>query len=286
MKILVTGAGGQLGQDVVATLAVDFDVQALDHARLDVSDRRLVMATVADVRPDWIVNCAAFNDVDGAETDPAAAHAVNADGPGHLAEAAAQQGAAIIHVSTDYVFDGRKGAPYDEDDRPNPLSVYGRSKRAGEERVLASGASACVLRTAWLYGRHGRNFVRAILAAAERGGPLRVVADQVGSPTVTTDLADAIDLLIRRPWRGLVHVVNQGAVSRYDFARAIVGGRVEVIPITSAQTQRPAPRPANSSLTSVRLASAGLAPRRPWQEALAQFLAAQGSGSPARGGSE
>lgn len=276
MRILVTGAGGQLGQDVVATLAVDFDVRAMDRARLDVTDRGRVMASVAALRPDWIVNCAAYNDVDGAESDPAPALAANADAPGHLAEAAAQQGAAIIHISTDYVFDGRKGVLYDEDDRPNPLGVYGRSKRAGEERVLASGAAAWVLRTAWLYGRHGHNFVRAILAAAERGGPLRVVADQVGSPTLTTDLADAIDRLIRRPGSGLVHVVNQGAVSRYDFARAIVGDRVEVIPITSAEAQRPAPRPANSSLTSVRLASVGLTPPRPWQEALAQFLAGLG----------
>ena len=276
MKILLTGAGGQLGRDVAAALAGVFEVHALDRARLDVSDRRQVSDTVSRLSPDWIVNCAAFTDVDRAERDQAAADAVNARAPGYLAEAAARAGAAILHVSTDYVFDGAKGAAYDENDSPNPLNVYGRTKLEGEERVLASGARACLLRTAWLYGRHGSNFVKAILEAARRGGPLRVVADQVGSPTLTTDLADAVHLLLRRPAFGLFHVANQGAASRYQQARAIVGERVEVIPISSAESGRPAPRPANSTLTSVRWEAAGFHSLRPWQEALAQFVASLG----------
>jgi dTDP-4-dehydrorhamnose reductase len=272
MKVVVTGAGGQLGQDVAATLAAGFEVEALDHVGLDVSDRRQVSGMLARLHPDWIVNCAAFTDVDGAERDQDAAFAVNAAAPGYLAEAAARTGAAILHVSTDYVFDGRKGAAYDETDFPKPLSVYGRTKLEGEERVLAWGARACVLRTAWLYGRGGDNFVKAILAAARRGGPLRVVADQVGSPTSTTDLAGAIDLLLRRPAFGLFHVVNQGAVSRYDQARAIVGDAVEVIPISSAQAGRAAPRPANSALISVRWQAAGFPALRPWRDALSEFV--------------
>jgi len=276
MKILLTGAGGQLGRDVAAALAGVFEVHALDRARLDVSDRRQVSDTVSRLSPDWIVNCAAFTDVDRAERDQAAADAVNAQAPGYLAEAAARAGAAILHVSTDYVFDGAKGAAYDENDSPNPLNVYGRTKLEGEERVLASGARACLLRTAWLYGRHGSNFVKAILEAARRGGPLRVVADQVGSPTLTTDLADAVHLLLRRPAFGLFHVANQGAASRYQQARAIVGERVEVIPISSAESGRPAPRPANSTLTSVRWEAAGFPSLRPWQEALAQFVESLG----------
>jgi len=276
MKILLTGAGGQLGRDVAAALAGVFEVHALDRARLDVSDRRQVSDTVFRMSPDWIVNCAAFTDVDRAERDQAAADAVNAQAPGYLAEAAARAGAAILHVSTDYVFDGAKGAAYDENDSPNPLNVYGRTKLEGEERVLASGARACLLRTAWLYGRHGSNFVKAILEAARRGGPLRVVADQVGSPTLTTDLADAVHLLLRRPAFGLFHVANQGAASRYQQARAIVGERVEVIPISSAESGRPAPRPANSTLTSVRWEAAGFPSLRPWQEALAQFVESLG----------
>ena len=276
MKILLTGAGGQLGRDVAAALAGVFEVHALDRARLDVSDRRQVSDTVSRLSPDWIVNCAAFTDVDRAERDQAAADAVNARAPGYLAEAAARAGAAILHVSTDYVFDGAKGAAYDENDSPNPLNVYGRTKLEGEERVLASGARACLLRTAWLYGRHGSNFVKAILEAARRGGPLRVVADQVGSPTLTTDLADAVHLLLRRPAFGLFHVANQGAASRYQQARAIVGERVEVIPISSAESGRPAPRPANSTLTSVRWEAAGFPSLRPWQEALDQFVESLG----------
>src|SRR5439155_914583 len=172
-------------------------------------------------------NAAAFNDVDGAEQNEAAAFAVNADGPEHLAAAAARVGARLIHVSTDYVFDGRKGSPYDENDAPNPLSVYARSKREGERRVLASGAPACVLRTAWLYGRHGKNFVKAIQGAAARGGPLKVVADQVGSPTSTADLAAAIAALIRTPAAGLYHVVNAGA---YPSAPSAASAGVSVNP--------------------------------------------------------
>jgi dTDP-4-dehydrorhamnose reductase len=208
---------------------------------------------------------------------------VNAAGAGNLAEAAARAGAAILHISTDYVFDGAKGAPYTEDDRPNPLSVYARSKYEGELQVLASGAPAVVVRTAWLYGWQGKNFVKAILAASERGGPLRVVADQVGSPTATRDLAEAIAGLVMAPTptlprkrgrgiEGLFHVVNAGACSRFEFAKAIVGGRVEVLPITTAEAGRVAPRPAYSALTSTRWSATGLPALSRWEVALDRFL--------------
>lgn len=280
MKVLVTGAGGQLGHDVAAALSAGFEVHALDRARLDVTDQAQVSEAVAALAPDWIVNCAAFTDVDGAQANQPAAHAVNAQAPGYLAQAAARAGAGIVHISTDYVFSGDKGAAYDENDSPHPLSVYGRTKLEGEEQVLASGARACVLRTAWLYGPYGNNFVKAILAAARRGGPLRVVADQVGSPTFTTDLAGAIGLLLRRPVFGLFHVVNQGQVSRYEQARAIIREAVEmaveVVPITSEQAGRPAPRPANSSLASVRWEAAGFTSLRPWRQALEEFVSRSG----------
>jgi dTDP-4-dehydrorhamnose reductase len=277
MIILLAGAGGQLGRDLQPALR-GAQLHPFDHHDLDIADARAVNATVDRVRPDWIINAAAFNDVDGAEQAPEQAFAVNAAGAGNLAAAAARVGAAILHISTDYVFDGSKGSPYTEEDRPNPLSVYGRSKYEGEQRVLASGASACVVRTAWLYGWQGKNFVKAILAAAERGGPLRVVADQVGSPTATRDLAEAIAGLTRAPItdpipQGLFHVVNAGACSRFEFARAIVGGRVEVQPITTAQAGRVAPRPAYSALTSTRWAATGLPALSRWQVALARFLA-------------
>jgi dTDP-4-dehydrorhamnose reductase len=276
VRILLTGAGGQLGRELQEALRDD-DVVALAHADLDVSDRGAVQDAVGRARPDWVINAAAFNDVDAAETNPDAAFAVNREAPGHLAEAAHTVGAAILHVSSDYVFDGRKGAAYTEEDAPNPLSVYGRSKLEGERRVAESGAAAVIVRTAWLYGRHGRNFVKAILEAAKRGQPLRVVEDQWGSPTSTADLAPAIGQLIRSPARGLLHAVNAGACSRYQLAQAIVGGRVEVLPISSAEANRPAPRPRNASLTSVRWEAMGLVPLRGWQAALADFLRQSGA---------
>lgn len=271
MRILITGAGGQLGHDLQALLGAE-ELHPRDHRELDISDEAAVRAVVTDIRPRWIINAAAFNDVDRAETAADQAFAVNARGPANLAGAAAAVDAGLVHISTDYVFDGRKGKPYTETDRPNPLSVYGRSKYEGERAVLASKASACVLRTAWLYGVHGKNFVKAILEKAKEGKPLDVVADQVGSPTSTHDLADAINRLIRTPAVGLFHVVNAGACSRYEFAMAIVRGAAEVRPITTAEAKRPAPRPANSSLTSVRWPSLGLLALRPWQAALDDFL--------------
>jgi dTDP-4-dehydrorhamnose reductase len=271
MRILVTGAGGQLGRELQRVLARE-EVHARDHRSLDITDRAAVGAAIKEIRPDWIINAAAFNDVDGAETAEQEAFAVNALGPGNLAAGAAEANARIVHISTDYVFDGRKGSAYSEDDAPRPLSVYGRSKYAGERRVLESKAWACVLRTAWLYGIHGKNFVKAILDAASIGRPLRVVADQVGSPTSCADLADAINRLIRTPARGLYHVANAGACSRFEFAKAIVRGAVNVQPINSAEAGRLAPRPQNSSLTSVRWSSLGLPSLRTWQAALEDFL--------------
>src|SRR5260370_11427965 len=243
MVTLLAGAGGQLGRDLQQGLR-GAQLHPFDHRDLDIADARAVNAAVDRVRPDWIINAAAFNDVDGAEQAPDQAFTVNAAGAGNLADAAARVSASIVHISTDYVFDGAKGAPYTEDDRPNPLSVYARTKYEGEQRVLASDASTCVLRTAWLYGWQGKNFVKAILAAAERGGPLRVVADQVGSPTATRDLSHSIAAAIGHGGgsarRGLFHVVNSRACSRFEFAKAIVGCRVEVQPITTAAAARTA----------------------------------------------
>jgi dTDP-4-dehydrorhamnose reductase len=271
MRVLLTGAGGQLGRDLQRRLNEE-EVEAREHSELDITDLSAVLAEVQRVRPDWIINAAAFNEVDAAESREAEAYAVNADGPANLAKAAGRWGAAIVHVSTDYVFDGAKGSAYTEEDQPGPINAYGRSKLAGEQRVLESRAEALVVRTAWLYGRHGKNFVSAIRAAAARGERLRVVADQVGSPTATADLADAVAGLIRSPLRGMIHAVNAGACSRYEFARAIVGTRAEVEPIASADASRPALRPKNSALRSIKWSATGLPEMRPWQEALKDFL--------------
>ena len=275
MRILVTGAGGQLGRELMEVLA-SHELHGRDHRALDIANREAVVQTVEQVRPSWVINAAAYNDVDGAETATELAFAVNGSGPGYLAEAAARVGADMVHISTDYVFDGRKGSPYNELDRADPLSVYGRSKYEGELQVQSAHPSACVLRTAWLYGEYGKNFVRAILKAAEGGGPLKVVADQVGSPTWTRHLVQAIGELIETPARGLFHVVNAGACSRFEFARAIVQGRVEVLPIRADEAARPAPRPANSSLVSVRWEAAGLRPLPAWERALMEYLDDEG----------
>jgi dTDP-4-dehydrorhamnose reductase len=275
VRILVTGAGGQLGRELIDVLA-PHEVHGRDHRALDITDRQAVLDAVEQVRPSWVINAAAYNDVDGAEGASEIAFAVNAAGPGYLAESAARVGADMVHISTDYVFDGRKGAPYSELDQPDPLSIYGRSKYEGELRVMAAHPTACVLRTAWLYGAYGNNFVKAILKAADRGGPLKVVADQVGSPTWTRHLAQAIAELIQTPARGLFHVANAGSCSRFEFARAIVQGKVEVLPISAADAARPAPRPANSALVSARWQAAGLRPLPDWERALTDYLADDG----------
>lgn len=268
----MTGAHGQLGHDLYATLK-DHELHGLDVDGLDIADRAQVLRAADRLRPECIINAAAYNDVDGAETDRDRAFAVNAAGPENLAQAAGRVQARLIHVSTDYVFDGQKGSPYTEGDRPNPINVYGWSKYEGEQRVLRVEPNACVLRTAWLYGRHGKNFVKAILAAA-RAGPLRVVIDQVGSPTASLDLAEAIRELLARPAiKGIFHVVNAGSCSRYAFARAILRDRVQVEPITTGQLPRAAARPANAALVSGRWEAAGLTALQPWEAALNRFLA-------------
>ena len=262
MRVLVTGAGGQLGREVVETfsLAGD-DVAACDHAALDVADRDQVLQVIGAAAPDAIVHAGAWTDVDGCERGPDRAYAVNALGTRHVAEAARLVGARVCYVSTDYVFDGTADRPYREWDPPNPVSVYGRSKLAGEA-VL--GPADTVVRTSWVCGRHGRNFVKTILAKALEGGPLHVVDDQHGCPTFTEDLAGMVRRLVvaRRP--GVFHVTNQGATTWYRLARDIVaaaGLDVEMVrPITTAEMQppRPAPRPASSVLDNAALRLSGI----------------------------
>jgi len=226
-----------------------------------------------------VVNAAAYTDVDGCETDEATALAVNGTGPGILARACAARRTPLVHVSTDYVFDGRIPAPgaYAEVDPVGPLSAYGRTKLAGEQAVAAAGGEHWILRTQWLYGLHGGNFVETMLRLAGERDELAVVDDQVGSPTSTHDLAPALwAFLQRRPEPGVYHVVNDGACSWYEFARAIferTGASVRLSPTDSATFVRPAPRPARSVLSTAKLRAAFGAGLRPWQDALADYLA-------------
>jgi dTDP-4-dehydrorhamnose reductase len=283
MRLLITGANGMLAHDVrrVAERA-GHELVLVDLPELDITDAPAVDALFARERPQACVNCAAWTDVDGAETQRDLAHAVNADGAGNLARAAAGLGTPLLHISTDYVFDGappRDGEgrerPYVESDPTGPRSVYGASKLEGERQVLGACAEHTVVRTSWLYGVDGRNFVDTMLGLAGEREAVQVVDDQVGCPTWSGHLAPALLGLLERQVRGLVHLAGTGEVSWNGFAREIfrqaeVQCRVEAA--TSEQMARPAPRPAWSALASERAEVLGMPP---WQDGLAGYLAAR-----------
>jgi dTDP-4-dehydrorhamnose reductase len=283
VRLLVTGAGGMLAADVRrAAERAGHEPIMLGRATLDITDPEAVASAFSRERPDGAINCAAWTDVDGAERHRDEANAINATGAGNVARAAAHAGAQLIHVSTDYVFDGdpprdRSGAPraYLESDPTGPRSAYGESKLAGEQEVLASCARHAVVRSSWLFGLDGHNFVATMLRLAAEREAVRVVVDQTGCPTWTGHLAPALIGLIERDARGLVHLAGTGHVSWNGFAREIfrqaeVGCRVE--PATSAEMARPAPRPAWSALESER---DDVLPLPPWQDGLAGYLAAR-----------
>jgi dTDP-4-dehydrorhamnose reductase len=266
VKVLVTGAGGQLGTDLLAEFAghPHHEVTGADRARLDVGDRDAVAQAVGDLSPDLIIHAASWTAVDDCEVDPDRAWRSNALGTRHVAEAASGVGAHVVYVSTDYVFDGTAKEAYNEWAPTNPRSVYGRSKLAGERELLGALPGATVVRTSWLCGRHGANMVKTVLRLAAGGGPLRFVDDQHGCPTFTDDLAGMIYRLGvgRRP--GVHHVTNQGPTTWYAFAREVVAaaggdaGRVE--PITTAELDPPrrAVRPPNSVLDNAALRLGGI----------------------------
>lgn len=260
MKVLLTGAGGQLGRELVTALD-HHDVLAFDHHGLDITDRAAVGTVVAAERPAVIVNAAAWTAVDDCEGDPERANAVNGTAVTHLVQAAESVDARVVQVSTDYVFDGTLDRPYVETDPPGPVSAYGRSKLLGE---AATRANDTVARTSWMCGRHGPNMVKTILRLAQSHPTLRFVDDQVGNPTFADDLAAMIATLVDDERPGLFHVTNQGAVSWFEFAREVLAAagldpeRVEPIATTDLQPPRPAPRPANSVLENAALEAAGV----------------------------
>jgi dTDP-4-dehydrorhamnose reductase len=271
MKVLIAGAAGQLGRSLQEVLS-GHEVVAGDRDWLDITRLADVRAALAAHRPEVVINAAAYNLVDRAETDRDAAFALNETGPRHLAVASGEAGAAIVHVSTDYVFDGTATAPYDEDATPNPRSVYGRSKLAGERAVIAGNPRHYVVRTAWLYHEEGQNFPLTMLAAG-RKGPVRVVDDQVGSPTYALHLARGLARLIETGAFGLRHVAGSGGASWYELTRALyrrVGLATEVTPVKTSEFPRPAPRPAYSVLTSRREPRVALPP---WEQGLDEFVA-------------
>lgn len=278
VRWLVTGAGGMLGRDLCAVLrASGEDLTALSRAELDIADAEAVRAAVAG--RDTVVNCAAWTDVDGAEAEEAAATAVNGTAVRHLALACAEHGARLLHLSTDYVFDGTAAEPYPEDAPTAPANAYGRGKLAGERAVLALlPGSGFVVRTAWTYGEHGRNFVATMLRLAAERPAIDVVDDQHGQPTWTYDLALRLAALGRAAGAppGIYHGTAAGRTTWYGLARAVftLSGLdpARIRPTTSAAYGRPAPRPAFSVLGHARWAAAGLPPPRDWYAALAEAL--------------
>ena len=274
MKVLVTGAGGMLGTDVVRAAAfVNHEVVALPHTELDVADAATVRARIAEELPDAVVNCAAYTNVDGAEDDLRTAMDVNGHGARNVAEAAAVLGVPVVYVSTDYVFDGAKGEPYVESDPTHPLSVYGQSKLAGEHETARTTERHFIVRSQWLFGTSGRNFVETMLSLASDHGEVVVVRDQVGCPTYTGHLADAIVRLLDTRAYGIHHIAGGGSCSWYEFAQEIfrqTGTDCRVMSCTTEETGRRAPRPLLSVLGTER-DEAILLPE--WQEGLASYLA-------------
>jgi dTDP-4-dehydrorhamnose reductase len=293
LKILVTGAFGQVGWELQRSLAGLGEITAIDLADLDLTDANAVRAFIRALRPDVLVNPAAYTAVDKAESQPELAMAVNGIAPGVMAEEMAKLGGLMIHYSTDYVFDGTKRTPWVEEDVPNPLSVYGRTKLAGEQAVQAAGGAHVILRTSWVYGRRGGNFMLTMIRLAQERDELRVVADQHGAPTWCRTLAEGTAEIVRRSWvsvavadraremaSGVYHFTNGGATTWQGFAQAIIATapelsdrrHVKVTPIETADYPLPAKRPTNSLLDNGRLTRTFGIRQVPWEQALQSCL--------------
>jgi len=282
MRLLVTGASGQLGREVVREFQrPGYELLAPDRQAMDFLDPDRVAARASAARADWVINCAAYTQVDRAEDETEQAFIINRDSAGQLAEAVAGYGGRLLHVSTDFVFDGNTKTPYREEDIPHPLSVYGMSKLAGEQAVGRALPGAIVLRTAWVYGVHGHNFVKTMLRLAAEGKPLKVVDDQVGSPTWAADIARAIAALVQADASGLLHFTSEGSVSWHGFASAILAEAAQlgfpvktetVAPIPTAEYPTPAARPSYSVLDTrkIRRYPEVAVPR--WRDSLVNML--------------
>lgn len=289
-RVLITGAAGQVGKRVVAAIGASEKATCIawDRAALDITDARAVESAVDKIRPDVIINCAAMANVDACERDPDAAFAINAAGPGHLAVAAEKVGAHLVHISTDYVFDGSSDTPYEITDETNPIQVYGKSKLAGEEAIAASGGSWSIARTSWVFGAHGEDFVSWIIEGATKGAMRPVINDQWGCPTFAKDLALALIQLGFNRQQGNFHVVNTGSCDRVAQAEFILDSAGLphdcLRPTRAVDLGRSAGRPAHSVLGTANSQIAGLAPLRHYREALIDRINEESSmaKSPAR----
>jgi len=276
MKILITGPHGMLGTDIVSLLQKE-NVEVLEapHEKLDITHEDEVLSLALESMPDIIINCAAFTNVDKCETEKETAYKVNATGPKNIAIAAKRCGAKVIQISTDFVFDGNSDRPYIEDDKTNPLSEYGRSKLEGEINIRSNNNNFLIVRTSWLFGRHGINFVDKMLELAQKNKELSIVDDETGSPTYTVDLAGALWALIEEKSEGIFHVSNEGSCSRYEWARKIfeiADYDIKIHPIKSHQYKRPAKVPLNSTLNCQKLTTLTGMRMSPWEDTLKAYL--------------
>ena len=280
MKIAITGSRGMLGTDLMRLFQQEHEVLGLDLHNCNILDAAQLHDVVAPFCPNVIIHAAAYTNVDNAESDRDAAFALNEIGTKNMADVAKACQAKLVYISTDYVFDGTKGTPYAEEDAPSPLGVYGWSKWRGEEQIRAvfdgNASSFLIVRIAWLYGKHGKNFVETILNLAQQQDTLRVVNDQFGSPTYTQDVARALQALIRCDASGVVHATNSGQCTWHEFAETILNfaGKtgVTVLPISSAELNRPAPRPAYSVLRLDKFTQLTGQPLRHWKDGLQAYF--------------
>ena len=277
MLILVTGANGQLGWDCVAEgRSRGYEVAGFVRAELDITDRDAVMKKVHEIKPDTIIHCAAWTNVDGAEDYPEECRRINVDGTRNVAEASKMVDAKLIYVSTDYVFDGSGTEPWTPEDDPHPLNTYGQSKLDGENIVRGTTGKYFIVRTSWLYGSHGKHFVKTMLHLGREHAVVRVVNDQIGTPTYSFDLASLLLDMAGTEKYGTYHAVNTGGyISWYDFAKEIFaksGINCEVIPVSSEEYRANAIRPKNSRLNTGKLIEAGFNPLPDWKDALKRYM--------------
>jgi dTDP-4-dehydrorhamnose reductase len=275
MKILVSGANGQLGQDVVKILGTKHEVHGLGREQLDITNEHQCLEILESLKPDVVIHSAAYTAVDLAEREEDLAYKINAFGTRNLAIAAEKFGAKFCYISTDYVFDGTGTKPYREYDNTNPQSIYGKSKRAGEHLVQTLSSKYFIVRTSWVYGLYGANFVKTMLKLAQDRDSLKVVNDQLGSPTYTVDLANFLEQLIQTERYGIYHASNSGVCSWFDFANAIFeesGKKMTVVPCSTEEFPRPAARPRYSAMEHMAIRANGFEDLRPWREGLQAFL--------------
>lgn len=281
-RVLVAGAGGQLGQDVIRLLyQVDYEVLSCTRREMDITDLDRCVEVIGAFQPDAVINCAAHTAVDVAETDRDSAYLINTVGARNLAVATEKVGAKLVYISTDYVFDGNSEQPYHEYDNTNPQSIYGKSKRAGEVLVQSLSSKYFIVRISWAYGKFGQNFVKTMLRLGQEKPMLQVVHDQKGSPTYTVDLVRFLMDLIQTEKYGIYHASNSGSCTWYEFAEAIfveapeilgLEFPVELIPCSTEQFPRPAPRPRNSVMEHLAIRTNGFEDIRHWREGLRDFL--------------